>query len=175
MKFEVNERGSRDYYDEFLYITSRYKKYQNNPKKKTYRLTRYLAVYEILALVVGALNGYFYYLNGYVIHLVMACMLGLMLIIYLRYHYTVEKRIKELMSEKGNKEVEINGEYIRFHDDSKDIRLKWDDICGAVNGRYGICFLPKDSAGILISVSKPYMDKMLEGLKEAGKEHLITE
>ena len=52
MKIEVNTRGSREYYDEFLYIVPRYKKYQKNLKKKTYRLTYYLTVYEVLAFIV---------------------------------------------------------------------------------------------------------------------------
>ena len=175
MKIEVNARGSREYYDEFLYIVPRYRQYQKHLRKKTHRLTHYLTVYEVLAFVVGALNAFFYYLNGNVIHLVMACMLGLMLVIYLRYHFTVGRQIKAYLNEKGNKEIEINEEYIGFRDDSKDIRLKWDELSGIVMGKYGLCFLPKDQTGILISVSKEYMGEVMQGLKEIGKEDLITE
>ncbi len=175
MKIEVNTRGSREYYDEFLYIVPRYKKYQKNLKKKTHRLTYYLTAYEILAFIVGALNAYFYYLNGNVIHLVMTCMLGLMLIIYLRYHLAVGKQIKTYLNEKGNKEIEINEEYVGFRDDSKDIRLKWDELSGIVMGKYGLCFLPKDQTGILISVSREYEDEVRKGLHEVGREYLMTE
>ena len=175
MKIEVNKRGSREYYDEFMYIASRYRKFQQNPNTKTYRMTRFLAVYLCLALFAGTINLLFYFKNKESLHLMVVGMLVLLLILYARYYVSVEKRIKAFMSDEGSKTIEFTGEYVGYKDDSKDIRISWDDVSCILFARYSICFIPKNQSDILISISREYEDKVRKGLQEADKEYLITE
>ena len=72
-------------------------------------------------------------------------MLGLLLILYVRYYVSVEKRIKTFMSDEGSKTIEFTGEYVGYKDDSKDIRINWDDVCCILFAKYSICFIPKNS------------------------------
>lgn len=171
MKIEVNKRGSREYYDEFLYIASRYRNLQQNPNTKIYRMTHYLAVYLCLALFTGTVNLLFYFKNGGSLHLMVAGMLFL----YVRYYVTADKRIKAFMNDEGSKIIEFTGEYVGYKDDSKDIRISWDDVSCILFARYSICFIPKNQSDILISISREYEDEVKKGLLEADKEYLIAE
>lgn len=175
MKIEVNKRGSREYYDEFLYIASRYRKYQQNPKIKTHRMTRFLIFYLCMAVFAGGINLLFYFKTGDSLHLMVAGMLGLLLVLYIRYYVSVEKRIKAFMDDTGSKTIELNDEYVGYKDDSKDIRISWNDLSSILIGRYSICFIPKNQTDILISISRDYEDGIRKGLQETGKEYLVIE
>ena len=175
MKIEVNKRSSKEYYDEFLYIASKYRMFQQNPKTKTYRLTRFLTLYLGMALFAGVLNLLFYFKNGEILHLMVAGMLGLMLFLYVRYYVTVEKRIKAYMEDDGSKTIEMTDEYVGYKDDSKDIRISWNDLSSVLFSRYSICFIPRNQTDILISISREYEDEIRKGLEEVDKEYLITE
>ena len=60
MRLEVKERGSKEYYNEFLYVVSRHKKFKKNPRRKSYQFTKYLVFYNIFTFFVLLLNFYFY-------------------------------------------------------------------------------------------------------------------
>lgn len=55
MKLEIKEKGSKNYYDEFLYLVFNYKKIRNNPYKKIKRLTilgySYFGISTILSIL----------------------------------------------------------------------------------------------------------------------------
>ena len=138
-------------------------------------MTRFLAVYLCMALFAGALNLLFYFKNKESLHLMVAGMLVLLLILYARYYVSVEKRIKTFMSDEGSKTIEFTDEYVGYKDDSKDIRIKWDDVSCILFARYTICFIPKNLSDILISISREYEDEVLQGLREAGRDDLIVE
>ena len=175
MKIEINKRGSKEYYDEFLYIATKYRKYQQNPKTKTYRLTRFLAIYLCMALFAGALNLLFYFKNKESLHLMVAGMLGLMLILYLRYYVTVDRRIKAYLEDDGSKTIEFTDEYVGYKDENKDIRTSWNDLSCILISQYSICFIPKNQSDILISISREYEDEVRKGLQEVDKEYLVVE
>ena len=61
MKIEVKERGSKKFYDEFLYIVSNYQKIIRNPHRKNRGLLYSVIGYGICALIfaVGFAIAYF--------------------------------------------------------------------------------------------------------------------
>ena len=174
MKIEVNKRGSKEYYDEFLYIATNYRKFQKDPKRKTHGLTKYLLGYECFILLAIVLEFLCYRFFDDVIFVVLVGMLLLLLLLSLYYHFTAVKRIRAFLNDEGNKSVEIDSEAVTYTDDSKSVRILFDELNCVRIADYGICFLPKNQTDILISINREYEDEVLQALKEAGRDDLIV-
>ena len=101
-------------------------------------------------------------------------MLLLLLLLSLYYHFTAVKRIKAFLNDEGNKSIEIDSEAVTYTDESKSVRILFDELNCIRIADYGICFLPKNQTDILISISREYEDKVLQAIKEAGRDDLIV-
>ena len=50
MKIELNDKGSRDYYDEVLYVASYAARFIKNHNKKVYRLTKFFKFFILFII-----------------------------------------------------------------------------------------------------------------------------
>lgn len=175
MKIEVKERGSRAFYDEFLYVASNYKKIKKNPEKRVYRLTYSLISYEFILLLCIGLITSFYLKENDILFMFLIGMLSLLFVFVLMYAIMINKRIKAFMNDKGNKIVDINETGVEFLDDEKNIKIMWDNIDCIVVNKYSICFLPKDATNILISVNTDYKDDVEQGIDECGYSSFVVD
>lgn len=175
MRLEVKERGSKEYYDEFLYVVSKYKKFKKNPRRKAYQFTKYLIVYNIFVLFVLLLNFYFYLDTEKTIFMFMTGALTVSLMIQITYLVMCKKRIKSLLNPKGVRIIEFNEEGIEYIDDDKNIRVKWDDLKYVIINKYSICMLPKAILQGFTSVSIKYKEDVIKGLKKYNKEDTLID
>lgn len=175
MKIEVNKPGKKEYYDEFLYIASFYKKIKKNTNKKIQRLTVYLKKYICYLLLSFILFGLFYYLTKNLIYIFSIGMLFLILIYLIIYLRNTNKMLNSLMNSNGTKFIEIDETGVEYKDSEKNVKINWKNIDFILLTKYSICFIPKEEMGIFISVSKDYKDKIFEGIKKYRKEKLIID
>ena len=169
MRLEVKERGSKEYYDEFLYVVSRHKKFKKNPRRKAYQFTKYLVFYNIFTFFVLLLNFYFYIDTKKTIFIFMTGALTLALMIQIVYLFVCRKRIKLLLKTKGVRIVEFNEDGIEYIDDDKNIRVKWEDIKYIILNKYTICVLPKMIVNGFISINGKYKDEIVDTLEKYNK------
>ena len=173
MKIEVKERGSKAYYDEFMYVASYYRKFQKNPGRKIRRMTRFLLSYELLVLFAIAAICFFYFIYPDRLYVFLLGMLALVLLMSVLLHYRVEKRIQEIMKAEDTKIITIDEEQIGYEDSEKEFRIRWDEVMAVLSGPHLICFLPKGKDGVLISVCEDQKEEVMAAIREAGREGLV--
>ena len=175
MKIEVNERGSKNYYDEFFFIASYYRKFKKNPHKKAFKMTTFLIMYEIFIILFIAGTIGIYIMEPDAFHMCMVFTFVLCFIFCGAYLFLSNKRINEFMNSTGKKIVEINEDGIEYSDDEKNLKLKWDKIEYILVNKYSICFIPNSTTNILISLSTDYKEQAIKGIEDAGKTGLIID
>ena len=175
MKIEVKERGSKNYYDEFLYIISNYRKFRKNPNKKVHRLTINLLVYDILLLFSIIILLLFYVVDKDHLFIFLIGMLSLLFIFMLLYLIMINIRIKQFMSSTETKIININNVGVEYADNEKNIRIKWEEVAFIIINKHTICFLPKARTNILISLTTKYRKEVIKGLDKYNKTSLLID
>ena len=174
MKFEVKERGSKEFYDEMLYVITYYKKFIKNPKRKAWQYTKYLVLYMIISAVMCAGFAGWYVFDREWVSLVFVGMFLLILIFTIMLFVNVKKRIKMYLNDTGDKVIEITDEAISYSSDSLNLKMNKEDIAIIVINKYSICILPKVMTTYALSISNDYLDEFLNGAKENGYDELIV-
>ncbi len=175
MKIEVNKRGTKEYYDEFLYILSNIRKIKKRPQKKVHNLTIVLKAYGIFLLVSIILLIILYYKSFDIIFIFSSGMLTLLLIYTIFYLCFVTKRINHFQERKTKIVINLTKEGITFIDDTKNIKIKWSEIDIILVNKYSISFIPKDISNIFISISTEYKDLVLKGTNKYNYNSLIID
>lgn len=176
MKIEVKTKGSKEYYDEFLYMAFKYKRIKKNPKMKARKLTSFLICHDSFILLSIILFIIFYWQYNDLVFIFFCGMMTLLFIYILIYLKAVKKQIKNYMGRSGNKTIDINDKCIEYKDEEKDLRIKWEDIHSIIINKYSICFLPiEQSSKIFIALSIEYKNEVLSGIEKYKKKSLLID
>ncbi|MBR0136934.1 MAG: hypothetical protein IJM15_00785 [Erysipelotrichaceae bacterium] len=175
MRIEVEQRGTKQFYDELLSVMNQYKKILADPKTRirgfTTRLTMYL-IYVVLALIM-ILS--FYGIFHDKIFLIMSGMLGLLFAYAVFMMVRAKARISGYMYSEGTKVFELDQDGISYSDDEKVFKVNWSSVAAVVINRNATAFVPKENTGIVIAIQNLYADQIIEGLKQYGKENLLSD
>ena len=174
MKIEIKERGSKDYYDEFLYIAFRYKDFLRKPKRKAYHVTKFLLLTMVFALISIIFSIIVYLNTNDILYIVLTTLLLFILGISLCYYVIMKKQINTFLSDNSVKEININTDGIEYKDNRKSMSLAWNNVSSIIINKYSICFLSNEGR-ILISIDKKYQEKVIKGLKNYHKEILLID
>ena len=175
MKIEVKTRGTKEFYDEMLFVVTYCKKFIKNPKRKAYQYTHYLYLYIILSVTFCACFGFLYWLEQEWYSLVMIGAFLLTLMFELILLINVKKRIKMYMEDKSDKVIEITNEFICFSSDTMNLKMNKPDIGTIVINKYSTCILSKIINSYAISISNDYLDEFIKGAKENGFDNIIVD
>ncbi len=174
MKFEVKKRGTKEFYDEMLYVISYYKKFIKKPKRKAYQYTKYLLMYITLSIIMCGAFIYLYFLDKDWYSLVMIGAFLIVLFLSIIIYVSAKKRIKMYMEDMSDKSIEITEEAICYNSETLNMKIKKEEISVIVINKYSICILPKEITTYAISISKDYLNEFLSGANENGYEKLIA-
>ncbi len=175
MKIEVKERGSKEFYDEMLYVITYHKKFEKNPKHKAWKYSSYLYLMMAVSIVmlIAFIAMYLWEKEWY--SLVMIGVFLLLFFFILVLFITVKKRIKMFMSDGSEKTIEITNECINYGSDTMNLKMKKEEIAVILINKYSTCILPKELNKYSISISNDYLNQFLEGAKEEGYESIIVD
>ena len=175
MRLEIKEQGSREYYNEFLYVVAKYRKLKKNPRRRVYNFTKYLIIYNIITFLMVLISLYFYLSTNDTIYMFYVGALSGVLAIQIGYLFKCRKRINMLLNTKGVRIIEFNEDGVEYIDDDKNLRIKWDDLKYVIINKYSICMLPKATLQGFTSVSVKYKDEVINGLKKYQKESVLID
>lgn len=173
MKFEIKERGTKEYYDEVLYVAFRYMDFLKKPKRKVFKLTKFLLILTIITILFLTLSIYLYYISKDIFYIILIGLLSAIIFISFISFIIAKRRIKYFMSEIDTKIIDINNNGIEYIDESKNYRIKWEDIKNIIINKYSICFIPRTK--ILISIYIEYKSDVIKTLKKYHKEDLLID
>jgi len=172
MKIEIEEKGSNNYYDEFLYIINNYKKIQNNKNIKIKKLSSISYLYLIISLIILIIYSILYISDKTKMNLIIMIIFIILTIFSIFYIYLVKKNIKTLSNNFVPTKIEISSNYVKIDNAKKNISLNWDEIKYILIGSYTISFIPNNNKEF-ITTRIDYKDKITAALKKYDKEHLL--
>ncbi len=175
MRIEVEKRGTRADYDEMLSVMNRYQKIVRNPQTKVGGYTKGLILYLIYIVLALAMTLCFYLQERSLFFAVAAGMMVLMLGFAMVLLIRVNKRISGYMNDKGKKIFEMDADGISYSDEGKTYLVKWENVAAVVINRKTVCFIPKEQTGVVIALMTEHADQIIEGLREYGKESLLSD
>ncbi len=175
MRIEVKTRGTKEFYDEMLYVITYCKKFLKNPKKKAWQYTKFLYIYmgSSLAMLGAFIVLYTLDREWYSAVMIGAFLLALFFVLIL--FFTITNRIKMYMNDKSDKIIDVNEECISYASDTMSLKMNKDDIGVIVINKYSICILPKQLNSYAISISMDYLDEFLKGASENGYSNMIVD
>ena len=173
MKIDIDNPGTKDYYDEFLFIVNNLKKICSNLNTKVYKLSyvayRYLAISFIIFLIF-----LFWYLrSNKVLHLFITILFLFLIILSIIYLFLIKKRINKLLNSFSKTEFAIENECVFVESNEQKYKLKFDEIKGIIMGNYTLSFIPKDMKKQFITTRIEYKDEIIKALKKYNKDKLI--
>ena len=173
MKIDIDNPGTKDYYDEFLFIVNNRKKICSNLNIKVYKLSyvayRYLAISFIIFLIF-----LFWYLrSNKVLHLFITILFLFLIILSIIYLFLIKKRINKLLNSFSKTEFAIENECVFVESNEQKYKLKFDEIKGIIMGNYTLSFIPKDIKKQFITTRIEYKDEIIKALKKYNKDKLI--
>lgn len=173
MRIDIKEVGSKDFYEEIVYLSLVRRNIINGKDFKLYKVSEHYRKY-ILFTGASILMMFIFYLlfkNGaFLIH---AGMMMLLLAYEIVSLNNSNKYVNELMSENVNKYVDINEEGINYNDGKKNIKLDWNDLKAVIFGKYSISFFPIRETDYIISLDNKYKDTVSDCLKQYDKDNLL--
>lgn len=173
MKLEINKRGNKEYYDEFLYLTFNYKKIRNNPHKKIKRLTMSGYSYFGISFILSLLLFILYILKKDNLYLYLTVFFLILMIISVFYIMMILTKIKKSRNIEGTNIFEITNSFIRIESSGKELKLNWDEIKYIIFGKNTISFIPNNISKPFITTNIMYKEEIIKTLKEYKKEELI--
>lgn len=166
MELIVDKNGTKEYYDEMLFVISRFNKYSKKPNVKAQLLTKYLFKYLFFDLlgIILAICFYIIFHNNYFIFMMGAIVLIMIYTIIL--YNNAKKQINNYLNDTSIKRIIIDNDYIRYQNDSVDYKISLADIKYIIVNKYSVVFLPNNINTICISLSIEYLDFVKEALKD---------
>ena len=175
MKIEVNNKGSRSYYNELAYIKLYFSKVLYNPGRPAKPVTSYVLTRVIGFLVVMLVAAYLYMNTKDIIYGLIFLALVVAEVGIIMSLVTGIKKMKSLMAEDKPRAIEVDQDGIRCYEDGKVNDLPWDDIlCIALN-KHSVAVLPKVVSMYGIYCTNEYKEEMISAVKEAGHFYMIED
>jgi len=175
MKIEIPERGSKEYYDEYLYILTKYKKLINNPHIKITKLTNESFRLCLLSIIMTILMFIIFIINtDNKVFLYLGIFFILLIILSVIYYYIITTNINKLRSNKGLITIEFNKDKIQYITKDKQLDILWDDIKYIIINKYTITFIPYEINKTILSINITYKEELFKILKKLKKEDLIV-
>ena len=176
MKLEITKRGSKEFYDEVLYVISKYKDIINDSNIKIHGLRRdsiNLGLVSLLFSIICFLM-YFFNKNNDII-LYVGYFFIFLIILSIIYYFIIVNRINKLRDPEDKIIIKFDTNKIYYSRSSAKYNIKWEELKYILFNKYSINFIPKDKNNILLSISTEYKEQVLEAINKYKYSNLIIE
>lgn len=174
MKFKC-EKGSKDYYNEFMFVTTNYKKILNSPKMKVKNLINQYILVLVLSLLLVAFITYNIIIDNYsYVDVAILSIFSFIIFLYGIMVLRLKNNIK-LYLNSGSTNIVIDELGVKKSSDRDDILLKWDNITYVIINKNSICFIPKKLPSFMLGIPIEYKDKIIKGLEKYDKMSILID
>jgi len=174
MKLEFNERGSKEFYDEILFVNANYYKILKNKNKKINRLTISFIKYLIISIIFTCLTIFLYLRTNDSFYTFVIGIYIILILFCIYFIIITNKRIKELISREEKITINITENYIEYKSVNSIFKINFEDVACILINKYSICFVPKTTKNAMISITSNYKDQIIKLLKKYKKESLLN-
>ena len=173
MKIEVNEKGSNNYYDEFLFLVSNHNKINSNDNIKIKKASSPVYLYLLISILfsIGFLIWFLY--SKEVLHLCIMIFFILLSLLSCGLLILIKKRINFLSSNHRSNIFEISKSGVTVESSDKKYKLNFDEIKKVLIGQHTVTFVPTNNKEF-ITTRIEYKDEIVKTLKKYGKDNLLS-
>lgn len=175
MEIKVTEKGTKDYYNEFLYMAYNYKSFRNNPFKKTHNISFIVFIYIAILAICTICFYQFYKItldNQFLVEAGMLIVLEMVLIVI---YIIIQMQINNFMNISGDRKIKISQKGLEYVDDIQNLRISWDDIKNIIINQYSITVVPNSKNRAFMAISKTYKEEFIKGLEKFDKTSLLVD
>lgn len=174
MEIKIKEKPSDLFYDEFLYITSNYKKVIKAPDTKVKLLTKSITDNCIIIFIGLVFEIIFYVIAKDKMYLYLAGILLFMLFIHAVYYVSVKKRIKIFRESDYDSKIIVDNKGISLKKKDQNVSLTYDAINMIVINKYSIVVFPKDLSLVFLGIPVDYKEDFIQAIKDNHKYKLLV-
>ena len=171
MEIKIEKNEGINFYDEFLYIVSKYRKLAKNPHKKVHKLTTDIIFYIVYLIIIGIIY-LFISVETYPFILIFILSMVIILFIYLVFIF---KYIKKLTENNNSSILKIDKNEIGLYKSKESVIINYDNIKYILISKYTISILPNNNSMLLISIPIEYKNEVIEALQKSGNNDLIID
>ena len=175
MEIKIKDTPKNEFYDEFLYITTNYKKIIKVPDTRVNLLTKSIRNQIVLITIFLLLEVLFYFITKDNIYLYLALILAVTLFIYVVYYFGIKKRIYVFRDSDHDNKVVIDKKGVTLKRKDQDVSLGYDAINMIIINNYSIVVVPKDLSLVFLGIPSEYKDELIEGIKENHRFKLLVD
>jgi hypothetical protein len=169
------DESDKNYYEELLYITSKYNKLVRTPHVKLHKISVVYTVYIVLLSIM--VIGLFFFLNKSIL-LVIGFILCIIALIFSIYFLCYSRNyIKKELSYDGNDPyVVISSKGISYVKGSNiSYKISWNDVRWILINKYSVTFIPKKNSYLIIGVNSLYKDDIIKAVINEKKTHILVD
>lgn len=170
------DETDKKFYDEMLFISSKYKEICKNPHLKTHSMTKIYAVYMIIFLLGLSLLTYLYLKYKNIFELVSLLFFGLMSVVAFFYMFIGFRYLRSETKSNDDRKLEINKNGVKLNRGSNfEYKIAWKDVKFVLISRYSIAFIPVNRSFLIIGVNKVNKNDIIKAIKEEKKSSLVID
>ena len=176
MTIEVTEKGSKEFYKEFVNILTQYRqllykpqdKLRNNYSKNIFLTVAMVALFGLS--LYGGINDSFNVMK--ILVMVLSTVAVVFTIMYL---LRMNKAVNEYMNDDRPSVVTLDDNGVEIEKSgSQAIRLAWDNVAFVRVFNESTCFFSKDLNGIVLAVNNKYKNELLDYIKDNNIQVLVV-
>ncbi len=169
------QKNDKDFYNEILYVSSKYDGIAKNPNMKVHKITQLFAFYVPFGILMLGLILLLYIKTKNIVALVVVVQMIIFLLMPLYYlFYSINYMRKQLKGIEPT--ITINKSGIRITKAKElDYLLSWEDVFYVIIENNSVVFLPKDKTKLIIGVNSHYKEELVKAVKDEGKELLLID
>lgn len=175
MKIEIKEKGTNNYYDEYLFFANNYKKIQDNPNTKIKKMTTSAITYLIISLLLFVAFLIWYLISKEALQLFIMIFFAVLSVCSILLILLIKNNIKKMANNHSKAVFEITSDYVSAKNDNTNIKLKLDEIKSVIISKNMILFIPKEISKPFVATRIEYKEEVIKTLKKYKKDNLIIE
>ena len=168
MKIEVTEKGSKEFYEELVNVISQYKrllKYPDSRLKDNFRSLRSMTIIMGALFLINLMCVWSAGLSTLnVLAMVMVAIAGI--VAYL-YRNNMKKMVERYLADERTSVVTLDENGVEINKEGGEIvRLPWESVAFVRSFVKSVCFVSKDVTGLVLAVSKQYVEEIWDYLDQ---------
>ena len=177
MKLTVDKKEcGKVFYNEILYISSKYPLLKKNPNTKAHSVTKVFSLYITIGFLMMVAFFLLYVIFTKWIFLVILLFMSIYFFLSLYFLYDAIKFVNKEVKEKDDSILTINNSGVRITRGKKlDYKIDFKDIMYVLINKNTIVFLPKEKGNLMIGVPSKYKKEIVNELKELKKDDLVID
>lgn len=170
------EENDKEFYNELLYVTTKYSRILVNPHLKMRKVTSSFLFTMLLCILSIVLLLMVYLKHNKVLILVLIILCILLLLMTLMYFIRAKMFIKEQINDSDTSTIDINKSGVRITRGKKlDYKIDWDNIKYVLINKYSISFVPLKRSYLMIGANISHKKDIIKAIKEVKKEELVID